>query len=373
MLEPRGTHPVLAVASETHRGAAMSVFVLSDDGHDFPHRGGRELTAALSGSGHRVQVEGAALDLPGAPALGHQLAAQWAVDCPDLVIAHGWLAGLAALVAGHAVEVPVITRFGPLTSAQHDARRARLEAAIARGSALVLAGSSAQAEQLAALGVPRRQVLVVPLGVDTATYTDTGSSWSRDCRHRLVAHDDLSSADALAALIAVLPALPSCELLVVSPQTADLAEHPVARELVAAAQRRQVANRLRFVGPIGAAELPRLLRSADIAVEAGADSHDASFVLRAMACGVPVVAYEAGAVADAVAHGVTGLLVPQKSPNGLGEAVRALLADGLALDSYGMSATDRARARFAWDVIAETTARAVEEVLAARWEAAAAS
>jgi D-inositol-3-phosphate glycosyltransferase len=349
----------------------MSVFVLS--GGDEFDRGGRELTAALSGSGHQVQVESAALDLAGAPEFGHQLAARWAGACPDLVIAHGWLAGLAAQVAGQAAAVPVITRFGPLTSGQHDPRRARLEAAVARGSALVLAGSSAQAEQLAALGVPRRQLLVVPLGVDTATYTDAGPAWQRDGRRRLVANDDLRSANALGAVVAALPSLPTCELLVICPQTTDLAEHPVARDLVAAAQHHRVADRLRFVGPVDGADLPPLLRSADVAVDTGGDSDDASFVLRAMACGVPVVAYDAGAVADAVADGVTGLLVPPHSPGRLGDAVRSLLADGLALDSYGLAATDRARARFAWDVIAETTARAVEEVLAARWDAAAAS
>jgi D-inositol-3-phosphate glycosyltransferase len=350
----------------------MSVFVLPQ-GPDFPDHGGRELTAALSASGHQVLVEDTALDLPSAPELGHQLAARWAGDCPDLVIAHGWLAGLAAQVAARPVGIPVITRFGPLASAQDDPRRVRLEAAIARGSALVLAGSSAQAEQLAALGVPRRQVRVVPLGVDTATYTDTGPSWPRDDRRRLVAHDDLQSVDALGAVIAALPSLPTCELLVISPQTTDLADHPVARELVTAAQSRGVADRLRFVGPVEGAELPALLRSADVAVDTGDDSEDASFVLRAMACGVPVVAYDAGAVSDAVADSVTGLLVPPHSASRLGDAVRSLLADGLALDSYGLSATDRARARFAWDVIAETTARAVEEVLAARWQAAAAS
>jgi glycosyltransferase involved in cell wall biosynthesis len=350
----------------------MSVFVLSA-GEDFDHQGGRELTAALSRSGHQVEVEGAALDLPSAPEFGHQLAARWAGDCPDLVIAHGWLAGLAAQVAGRAVDVPVITRSGALTSPHDDPRRTRLEAAIARGSALVLASSSTQTEQLAALGVPRRQLLVVPLGVDTATYTDTGPSWPRDDRRRLVAHDDLHSVNALGAVIAALPSLPTCELLVISPQTTDLADHPVARELVAAAQSRNVADRLRFVGPVEGAELPSLLRSADVAVDTGDHNEDASFVLRAMACGVPVVAYDAGAVADAVADGVTGLLVPPSSPGRLGDAVRGLLADGLALDSYGLSATDRARARFAWDVIAETTARAVEEVLAARWDAAAAS
>jgi D-inositol-3-phosphate glycosyltransferase len=344
----------------------MSVFVLSD-GCRFAHHGGRELTAALSASGHDVLVEDCALDLTSAPAFGHQLAGRWALARPDVAIAHGWLAGLAAQVAARAVDVPVITRFGPLTSAHHDPDRARLEAAIARGSALVLAGSSAQLEQLAALGVPRQQVLVVPLGVDTTTYTDDGPAWPRDRGHRLVAADDLSSSDALRALIASLPTLPTCELLVINPQTTELAEHPVARDLVAAAQRHRVADRLRFVGPVEEPELPRLLRSADVAVDIGGDGHDASFVLRAMACGVPVVAYDAGAVSDAVADAVTGLLVASRSPNRLGDAVRSLLTDELARDSYGMSATDRARARFGWDVIADTTARAVEDVLAARW------
>ncbi len=348
----------------------MRVFVLSD-GQDPDHYGALELAAALGAAGHDVLVEESVLDLRTAPAFGHQLAARWAADRPDVAVAHGWLAGLAAQVAGKAVDVSAITRFGPLTSAHHDPGRARLEAAIARGSALVLAGSSAQNEQLATLGVPRRQILVVPLGVDTTTYTDAGPAWPRDGRHRLVAADELSSAEALAAVIAALPVLPTCELLVVSPQE-DLAAHPVARDLVAAARHHRVADRLRFVGPVAEPELPRLLRSADVAVEAGG-GQDAAFVLRAMACGVPVVAYDAGAVSDAVADSVTGLLVPPRSPNRLGDAVRSLLTDGLARDSYGMSASDRARARFGWDVIAETTARAVEDVLAARWAAEKAS
>jgi glycosyltransferase involved in cell wall biosynthesis len=160
---------------------------------------------------------------------------------------------------------------------------------------------------------------------------------------------------------------------VISPQKSGLAENPVARDLVAAAQHYRVADRMRFVGPVEEQELPRLLRSADVAVDARSDGEDASFVLRAMACGVPVVAYDAGAVADAVADAVTGRLVAPRSPVRLGDAVRSLLADRLARDSYGMSATDRARARFGWGVIAETTARAVEDVLAARWAAEQAS
>lgn len=353
----------------------MRVFLLSDD-PVLAHRADRELAAAMTSLGHDVDVETCPdLDLSRAAAFGHELAARWVDAPPDAVIAHGWLAGMAAQVGARAGEVPVVQRFSRLARGQDDPERARFEAALGRGAAMILASCSEQAELLAAIGVPRQKVLVVPLGVDTALFTDDGPSWPRNGRRRLVAADELVSEDAVGALVAALPALPTCELLVIGPaDVPDLAVHPVARVLVDAAQRRHVADRLKFVGPVDDTELPGLLRSADVAVATGRDSDDAAFVLRAMSCGVPVVAYDAGAVSDAVADGVTGLLVPPLSTSRLGDAVRSLLGDGLARDSYGLSATDRARARFAWDVIAEATLRVIEDVRAApRWEDAAAS
>ncbi len=351
----------------------MTVFLLSDD--PVAAHADRELATALSAAGYDVAVEARPdLDPTRAAALGHDLSARWALARPDAVIAHGWLAGLAAQVAGRATGVPVIQRFGRLAPPKAEPARARLETALARGAAAVLASCSEQGERLASIGVPRRHVFVVPLGVDTASFSDVGPAWNRDGRRRLVAADDRSSEDTLGGLVATLPALPTCELLVVSPPSeTGLADDPVARAVVASAQRRHVADRLRFVGSVDVPDLPGLLRSADVAVDAGRDSDDASFVLRAMACGVPVVACDAGAVSDAVADGVTGLLVPPHSPGRLGDAVRSLLSDELARDSYGLSATDRARARFSWSVIAEATIRVVEEVGAPRWEAVAAS
>ncbi len=352
----------------------MRLLLLSDD-PGLAHRADRELAAALSRIGYTAAAEcHPALDLSAAAALGHQLAARWADQRPDAVIAHGWLAGLAAQVGARGSGVPVIQRFGRLARGQDDPERARFEAALGRGATMILASCSEQAEQLAAMGVPRQKVLVLPFGVDTATFTDDGPSWTRNGRRRLVAADELVTEDAMGALVAALPTLPTCELLVIGPpDVASLAEHPVARALVDAAQRRHVADRLKFVGPVDDADLPGLLRSADVAVATGRTNDDASFVLRAMACGVPVVAYDSGAVSDAVADRVTGLLVPPLSTSRLGDAVRSLLSDGLARDSYGLSATDRARARFAWDVIAEATSRVIEDLVAARWANAAAS
>jgi glycosyltransferase involved in cell wall biosynthesis len=126
------------------------------------------------------------------------------------------------------------------------------------------------------------------------------------------------------------------------------------------AQSRRVGDRLHFVGPLDEDALSALLRSADLAV-AARDEADIDFVLQAMACGVPVVAAETGALADAVADGVTGVLVPPRSPSRLAEALRTLLADSLTRESFGLAATDRARVRFELGVVAGATGRVLDE------------
>jgi D-inositol-3-phosphate glycosyltransferase len=142
----------------------------------------------------------------------------------------------------------------------------------------------------------------------------------------------------------------------------DGADHGATVErLTDMAQARRVADRLHFVGPLDDDALPALLRSADVAV-AARDESDIDFVLQAMACGVPVVAAETGALADAVADGVTGVLVPPRSPSRLAEAIRTLLADSLARESFGLAAVDRARVRFELGVVAGATRRVLTEV-----------
>ena len=352
----------------------MSVVLLSDE-TSATQRADRELAPALTLLGYDVTIETTeASALSTAAAHGHHLAARWADQRPDVVIAHGWLAGLAAQVGGRATGLPTIQRFGNLTRPQDDPGRARLECAMAQGAALTLASCTEQLERLTAVGVPRQQIRVVPSGVDSSAFGDRGPTWARNRRRRLVVADDLTSPSAIGALITSLPALPESELLLIGPDSSvDPDQHEVARALVAAAQRLRVADRLRFLGPVEDTELPGLLRSADVVVAPGRDGADVSFVLRAMACGVPVVASDVGAISDAVADGVTGVLVPPHSPMLLGDAVRGLLGDPIARESYGLAATDRARARFSWDIIAAETGRVIDEVLAPRWEREAAS
>jgi glycosyltransferase involved in cell wall biosynthesis len=112
-------------------------------------------------------------------------------------------------------------------------------------------------------------------------------------------------------------------------------------------------------------ELATLLRSADVFVHVPA--HEASGVacLRAMACGVPVVASATGAHLDMVIDGTTGLLVPPARPDLLAARIRHLLATPMLRQGLSMAAADRARSRYSWERIAAETTAVYDQALAA--------
>ena len=57
--------------------------------------------------------------------------------------------------------------------------------------------------------------------------------------------------------------------------------------------------------------------------------------LEAQACGTPVVSCHTGGIPEAVEHEKTGLLVPQKAPDLLADALITLLSDSELRNSIG--------------------------------------
>ena len=74
--------------------------------------------------------------------------------------------------------------------------------------------------------------------------------------------------------------------------------------------------------------------------------------LESLAAGTPVVGYRAGAVAEVV--GDAGVLVDDRDPDALGEALVTLLGDDTLWSRLGDLAKPRA-ARFSWDRAADDT------------------
>ena len=64
--------------------------------------------------------------------------------------------------------------------------------------------------------------------------------------------------------------------------------------------------------------------------------------------------------------GVTGLHVPPRDPAALADAVRRLLADPELRAALGTAGAARARARYAWDIIAAKTCAVYEGLVSRR-------
>ena len=69
-------------------------------------------------------------------------------------------------------------------------------------------------------------------------------------------------------------------------------------------------------------------------------------VMQAMATGLPVVATTVGAVAEAVKHQITGLLVPPRNAEALHDALARLMCDDALRHHFGAAGLDYARRHF---------------------------
>ena len=72
-------------------------------------------------------------------------------------------------------------------------------------------------------------------------------------------------------------------------------------------------------------------------------------ILQAMACGLPVVSTTVGAITEAVADGVTGLIVPPRDVAALGIALARLRDDAALRARLGTAGRARALADFGLD------------------------
>jgi glycosyltransferase involved in cell wall biosynthesis len=312
--------------------------------------------------------------LPYMAAFGDHLADAWAVSPPDVVHAHFWMSGLAALTGVRHRPVPVVQTFHALGSVKQrhqgdrdtsPAGRIRMERAIARAVAKVVATCSEEVFELARLGVQRRQITVVPCGVDLEQFTDRGPVAPRTGRPRILTVGRLVERKGFDVLIRSLAAVPGAELLIAGgPPAAELDADAEACRLLAVAEQCGVSDRVHLLGAVGRADMPALMRSADVIACAPWYEPFGMVAVEAMACGIPVVASAVGGLTDTVIDGVTGVLVPPHSPDRMAAALRTLLGDRSLQLSFRSAALDRARSRYAWDRIAVETQRVYTEVTA---------
>jgi glycosyltransferase involved in cell wall biosynthesis len=130
-------------------------------------------------------------------------------------------------------------------------------------------------------------------------------------------------------------------------------EGPDRAQLAARAKERRVDQALRLIGPTTGPE--PLLAATDLFVSASWAESFPYNVLEAMAASLAVVATDVGGTGEAVADGVTGVLVPPRDANALASAISGLLDDPSGRERLGRAGRARQLELFTVDRMVDDT------------------
>ena len=144
-------------------------------------------------------------------------------------------------------------------------------------------------------------------------------------------------ASLIRALAVLHPGWPSLHLVLVG----DGEARPALQALVAQLELGDVVH---FAG--GQPNVPNPHALFDVSVLCSLSEAFPNSIVEAMAAGTAVVATRVGGVGDAVADGVTGLLVPPRAPEPLAAAIEALLRDPVWRERMGRAGRQRAYDEF---------------------------
>lgn len=315
--------------------------------------------------------------LPHVAEFSTDLTRRWSEEwTPDVVHGHFWLGGLAAASAVRETEIPVVQTFHSLGAEQkrHLGRdysgpgeRIPLERALTRAVDLAVAQSADEVDELTRMGLQRASVAVVPAGVDTDAFKPEGDVAPRERRLRILSISGLKSGHGQQDVITALRLVGDAELIIAGgPPRNGLANHTEARRLRELAEQAGVGEQVTFVGAVPHEQMPAWYRSADVVACTPHYASTGQVPREAMGCGVPVVGYALGGVADTVVDEVTGRLVQAGDVRALGITLRRLLADDAQRFAYGHAAVDRVRCSYTWDRTAGALERLYERVVRRR-------
>jgi glycosyltransferase involved in cell wall biosynthesis len=256
---------------------------------------------------------------------------------PDLVHVHSRrgadvYGGIAATLSG----IPAV-----LTRRVDSSEPAWLARFKYKPYAAVVALSRAIEKQLAAAGVDAARVARIPSAVDTARFRPDAAA-----RARLLAAFQLPDDALVVGVVAqLIERKGHGALLALLPQL--VSEQPTLRVLLFGRGPLEPNLRAR-IAALGLGDhvvlagfrtdLPELLPGLDVLAHPATREGLGLALLEAASSGVPVVAYAAGGVPDAVVDGVTGLLVPVGDTAALRTALARLLAGRVERARLGAAA-----------------------------------
>ena len=273
----------------------------------------------------------------------------------DLIDAHYFYPdGVAAAMLARAFGKPLVitARGSDITLFPQYALPRRQILWAARRADAVITVCNALRDEVVGMGIEADRVVSLRNGVDLELFRPVERT--PNAMFTLLAVGHLVPVKAQDLIIGALPLLPGVRLVLAG-------DGPDRAKLEALASQLGVTDRVRFLGAVPQAQLRSHYGSADALVLSSSREGWANVLLEAMACGTPVVASRVYGTPEVVAAPEAGVLMRERSYQGVADAVNALRAN-----YPDRAATRRYAERFSWDDTTEGQLRLFGEILARR-------
>jgi glycosyltransferase involved in cell wall biosynthesis len=273
----------------------------------------------------------------------------------DLIDAHYFYPdGVAAAMLGRYFNKPVVitARGSDITLFPGYRLPRRMILWAANQAAGIITVCNALRDEVISLGVDPARVVSLRNGVDLELFRPTERA--PDQPFTLVTVGHLVPVKAQELIVGALPQLAGVRLVVAG----DGPNRGMLEEL---ARKLGVSERVDFLGAVPQAQLRAHYGAADAMVLASSREGWANVLLESMACGTPVVASRVWGTPEVVAAPEAGVLMAERTPQGVADAVNALRAN-----YPDRAATRRYAERFSWDDTTAGQLALFESVLAER-------
>jgi teichuronic acid biosynthesis glycosyltransferase TuaC len=273
----------------------------------------------------------------------------------DLIDAHYFYPdGVAAAMLARYFNKPLVitARGSDITLFPQYALPRRMITWAARRADAVITVCNALRDEVVALGIDAERVVSLRNGVDLNLFRPTERT--PNAMFTLLAVGHLVPVKAQDLIIGALPLLPDVRLVLAGDGPDRLKLENLARAL-------GVSERVTFLGAVPQAQLRTHYGAADALVLSSSREGWANVLLEAMACGTPVVASRVYGTPEVVAAPEAGVLMAERSYQGVADAVNALRAN-----YPDRGATRRYAERFSWDDTTDGQLRLFEQVLVRR-------
>ncbi|TDB93542.1 glycosyltransferase family 1 protein, partial [Micromonospora fluostatini] len=295
----------------------------------------------------------------------------------DVIHAHDWLVAHTAMTLRDHLDIPLVTTIHATEAGRHQGWLPEemnrtihgVEQWLAAESGRVIVCSGYMRDEVGALfDVPAERVDVVPNGVEPHRWRVPASAVA-SARARFAGDGPLVTfvgrlvyEKGVQHLLAGLPRLrerhPGLRVVIAG-------DGPYRADLEADVHRLGLGGAVSMPGFLGGTDLPAVMAASDCFAVPSIYEPFGMVALEGAAAGAPLAVAATGGLAEIVEPGVTGMTFAPQDPDGLTEAVHALLSDTERARALARRARAMVHEQYGWSAIAHRTATAYATAIAA--------